>query len=113
MKGLAFFHHSSISIASEENLCRERRDWHAFYNGANCLRLPHSVKCLLCCFHYSTGNRRSGRPHCRTEMLSVIYSTQAEIPVGDYWFPVFTSSRRQTPGTKLTLQQFFQSGFTS
>lgn len=50
MKGLAFFHCSSISIASEENLCRKRRDWHSFYNKANCLRLPHSVKCLLCCF---------------------------------------------------------------
>lgn len=88
MKGLAFLHCSSISIASKENLCRERRDLCSFYNRANCLRLPHSVKYLLCCF--TTEQEAKGqRGPTAEEMLSFIYSPQANIPVGDYCFPVF------------------------
>lgn len=57
-KGLAFFHCSSISIASKENLCRVK-GLAFFYNRANCLKLPHSVKCLLCCF--TTQQERKGQ----------------------------------------------------
>lgn len=59
IKGLPFFHCSSISAASKENLCREKRDWHFFYNKANCLSLPHSIKCLL--LHFTTQQEVEGQ----------------------------------------------------
>lgn len=59
IKGLPFFHCSSISAASKGNLCRDKRDWHFFYNKANCLSLPHSIKCLL--FHFATEQEVEGQ----------------------------------------------------
>lgn len=112
MKGLAFFHYSSVSIASEGNLCRERRDWHSCYNRANCLRLPHSVKCLLCCF--TTQQEAKGQRGLTAEQRPCHSSIHLK---PRFWWETTafqfcpSSSRRQTPDSKLTLQQFFQSGF--
>lgn len=113
MKGLAFFHCSSISIASEKNLCRERRDWHSFYNRANCLRLPHSLKCLLCCFTTQQETKGQRGPTAEQRCHSSIH-LKPRFQWETTAFQFFSSSsKRQTPGSKLTLQQFFQSGFIS
>lgn len=101
VKGLAFFHCSSISTDSEENLCWERRDWLSFYNRANCLRLPHSVKCLLCCSQLIRKQKVGQRGLTAEQRCHASVHLKPRLQWETSPFQAFpSSSKGQVPGSK-------------
>lgn len=101
VKGLAFFHCSSISTDREENLCWERRDWLSFYNRANCLRLPHSVKCLLCCSQLIRKQKVGQRGLTAEQRCHASVHLKPRLQWETSPFQAFlSSSKGQVPGSK-------------
>lgn len=104
-----------LAVPAKRIYAERERDWNSFYNRANCLGLPHSAKCWLC--YFTTPQEARGQRARTADRDAVIpLFTSIHLKPRLQWettaFQLFSSSsRRQTPGSKLKLQQFFQSGF--